>query len=389
MRRGIVGLVVAGLVAATAALTGPATAAQAAPSDDAVTYQVNARHDGHAAGPALPSGLSQKWSRELGGNVSYPVIAGGRVFVTVAHTESYGTDLYAFDASSGEQLWGPVDLGGLYGFSSPAYENGRVFTVNFDGQMSAFAAATGQQLWSIGLPGQYAFSSPITPFNGVVYTGGAGGGGTLYAVNEKTGAVLWTAGVANGDHSGPAVDATGVYVSYACQTAYRFSRAGQLIWNHVTGCSGGGGRTPVLHGDGLWIRDSAGMPAVVLSKADGTDQATYSSATAPAFVGAIGLTLNSGTLTGINANTGAIRWSQAGDGQLAGAPVISGRIAYIGSGTGTVFGYDVGTGKQVWSGSAGAPVVGPDEQNATVLQGLAIGNGVLAVPASTRLTIFG
>jgi len=383
MQKKTLALWAAATLAASLAVGAPADAA--APSyTDSVAYQVTAKHDGLAGGSALPDGLSRKWSKDLGGTVSYPVIAGGRVFVTVEHTASYGTDLYAFDAQTGAALWGPVDLGGVYFISSLAYNAGRLFAVNYDGLLRGFDPATGTQLWSRQLPGQSSFTSPVTAAGGVVYTGGAGSGGTLYAVDGRT-------GVANGDDSAPAVNGTAVYVSYACENTYRFDLAGTLVWNHTTGCSGGGGRTPVLHNAKLWVRDDAGETPAVLNTATGEQERTFDSQTAPAFTGNSGVLLQSGTLTGIAAGTGKVRWSQAGDGQLASAPVISGQVAYVGSGSGsgTVFGYDVTTGAQVWSGSAGAPVQGPDEHNAGVLQGLAIGDGVLAVPAGSVLTVFG
>jgi outer membrane protein assembly factor BamB len=73
--------------------------------------------------------------------------------------------------------------------------------------MEASSASTGHVRWAIQLPLQYAFSSPPTAGNGYVYTGGAGSGGTVYAVNETTGALKWTGAVENGDNSSPAVPA--------------------------------------------------------------------------------------------------------------------------------------------------------------------------------------
>ena len=59
----------------------PAEAADA--TGVATAYQINARHDGNsAAGVAAPP-LTEKWHRDLGRVVSYPVIANNRAFVTV------------------------------------------------------------------------------------------------------------------------------------------------------------------------------------------------------------------------------------------------------------------------------------------------------------------
>src|SRR5205823_14393774 len=119
-------------------------------------------------------------------------------------------------------------------------------------------------LWSVKRSGQYAFTSAPTASVGIVYVGGAGSGGTLYAISESAGNVLWTASVQNGDNSSPAVTAKGVYVSYACEQAYDFDpSSGALIWHHATGCEGGGRRTAVKHAGKLYVRVDAGVaPAI-------------------------------------------------------------------------------------------------------------------------------
>jgi outer membrane protein assembly factor BamB len=144
----------------------------------AVAYQIDAAHSGAQFDSVTPP-LTQRWSRDLGGQISYPLIAGGRIFVTVANQNSYGTKLYALDETSGATLWGPVDLGGTYNWSNAAYDSGHVFVVNYDGLLRAFDAASGALQWSKQLPEQYSFDSPPTASGGVVYVVGAGTGVTL------------------------------------------------------------------------------------------------------------------------------------------------------------------------------------------------------------------
>jgi outer membrane protein assembly factor BamB len=245
-------------------IVGPPDASAARPSQGtpAVAYQLNPAHSG-AVPDRLAKRVRRRWSVDLGGPISYPLIVDGRVYVTVGHTDSYGSKLYALDVATGATVWGPIELGGTYFWSGLAYDGGRVFTVNGDGLMGAFDAASGAATWSLQLPGQYAFSSPPTAIGGRVYTGGAGWGGTVYAVDASTAAVEWTASVANGDNSSPAVSSSGVHVSYACGQAYRFSpRSGALLWHRATGCSGGGGTTPLLAGGRLYVRDFS-FPAVL------------------------------------------------------------------------------------------------------------------------------
>jgi outer membrane protein assembly factor BamB len=237
------------------------------------------------------------------------------------------------------------------------------------------------------MPGQSAFTAPPTAYDGIVYVSGAGDGGTVYAVSEADGIVRWTGSVENGDESSPAVNGSGVYVSYACQQDYRFSLRGHLIWHHQTGCEGGGGSTAVLNGASLYARGSVDTP-VILKESSGKQAGTFASATAPAFDSTNMYTLQSGNLVAVDPSGSPSRWV-FGDGTLVTAPVVSSGVVYVGSSTGMVYGVSVKTHTRIWSARAGAAIVGPDEQNAGVLAGLGIGGGLLVVPAANVLTAFG
>jgi outer membrane protein assembly factor BamB len=382
----------------TASNSAAADLAVAAAGVDAVTYQEDARHDGDQPTSGLTvKSLHQLWNVSLGvatgyieeaGDVSYPVIAGGRVFVVVENSESYGDVLYALSASTGATDWS-VGLDGTYGFSALAYDGEDLFVVNFNGVLTAFNSSSGLELWSEQLPGQYSFTAPPTAYDGVIYVSGAGSGGTLYAVSEADGVVRWTASVENGDKSSPAVDNTGVYVSYACQQDYHFKLNGALVWHHTSACEGGGGSTAVLHGTSLYARGSVGLDTPIsLSKAAGAPVGSFASRTAPAFGDSDMYTTDAGNLVAVNPSGSPDIWS-FGDGTLVTAPVVGGSVVFVGSSNGTVYGVAARTGKQVWSASAGPTILAPDEQNADVLVGIAIGDGMLVVPAGNELTAFG
>jgi outer membrane protein assembly factor BamB len=396
------GLAVAGLV--IPATTGvafaktPATAMATAAASNAVAYQVDPRHNGDQPTGALNvSTLTRKWSVTLGqkgsydveaGDVSYPIIAAGRVFVTVENAHSYGGRLYALKAGTSARLWS-VALPGTYGFSALAYDGSDVFALNYGGVLTAFVASTGHELWARQMPGQYAFTAPPTAYHGVVYVSGAGVGGTVYAVSETSGAVKWKASVMNGDKSSPAVDDTGVYVSYDGQQDYRFSLGGKLLWHHRTCCEGGGGSTAVLHGTHVYARGEAGLDTpAILSKTSGVQSGSFASSTAPAFGSTYMYALDAGDLAAVDPSGSPDHW-MFGDGNLVTAPVVSGGTVFVGSRTGTVYGLSAASGKHIWAGKAGSVIYGPDEQNADVLIGMAVGDGLLVVPAGRVLTAFG
>lgn len=392
-RRIVTTLAIAGaVIIPMLTVTGAASAATSPPPAPAPTtdtaYQISVSHNGDSGDTTIVAPLTSRWTHSFTGLVSYPLIANGLVYVTVADVSSgSGTDLYALSQSDGSVVWSQF-ISGTFFWSNAAYDNGQVFVVNFDGLMRAFNASTGTLNWSAQLPGQSSFSSPPTADSGVVYVGGAGSGGTLYAVSETDGSVLWTQAVANGDHSSPALSGTSVFVSYACDFAYSFARAtGQLQWATSPPCEGGGGKTPVYNNGSVYIRDAiAGNQ--ILDATTGQEKGTFASTTAPAFSGKTALFMSSGTLSA--SVSGRTKWTFTGDGGLDTAPIIVGSTVYVGSSSGMIYGLGISKGNVVWSARAGSSINGPDEQNvSSPLTGLGAGQGLLVVPAGDQLAAYG
>jgi outer membrane protein assembly factor BamB len=354
-----------------------------------VTYQINPGHSGSVTfGQQLVFPATPTWSVKLDAAASYPLIAEGKVFVTTADNTkgSYGTTLYALDVATGKSVWGPVAISGTYFWSAIAYEKGKVFVINCDGLLRSFDAATGTPGWSVQLPGQYAFSAAPTAVNGVVYVGGAGSGGTLYAVDETNGNVLWTASVENGDESSPAISTEndGVFVSYPCQV-YKFDpKTGASLWHYSGPCEGGGGKTTAYANGLLYVRDGNGS---IFDGKTGDLVGRFISGPIPALGPKTGFFLNAGTLLCEDLTTHQVLWSFAGDGSLASAPILIDQTVIVGSGSGNVYALDAATGNTLWTGNAGAGIPGPDEQNVSQpLTGLGAGEGYLVVPAGSTLT---
>jgi outer membrane protein assembly factor BamB len=361
-------------------------------SDDgtpATAYQLNAQHTG-VSSDGFSTAATQVWSDNLGASTSYPLIVDGQVFVIAGDDSSPDPSLYALDANTGNVDWGPVQLGGSRPWADLTYDAGKVFIVNGSGTMEAFDAGTGTLDWATQLPTQWSFSAPPTGANGIVYTSGAGDGGTVYAVNEADGSLAWTQSVENGDTSSPAVSSGGVYVSYACGQSYDFDpNTGDLIWHRATACEGGGGKTPVLANGLLYVRDSS-FPAV-LDAGSGVLQSSFrSSGPAPAVTASMIYNLEDGTLSAAPATPGSsISWTFTGDGTLSSAPIVAGDEVIIAGTSGEVYGLSSSDGSVLWQASAGAAVPAPDEQNVSQpLTGLAESGGLLVVPAGDTLVAF-
>lgn len=387
-RRYRIPLAGAAVLALLAAFATPAQAQSDATdqrSTRAVAYQISISHDGFSSDTTIKPPLRSRWTHQFPGDgpVSYPLIAGGKVYVTVKIPSSVdgigGSNLYALDRASGAIVWSQRISN--YYWSNAAYDRGHVFVVDSGGRLREFDASTGAPGWSMRLPGQYGSSSPPTADNGVVYVGGSGYNGTLYAVSETDGSVLWMQPVHNGDFSSPALSATGVYVSYACGLTYGFDRAtGQQRWFSNGPCSGGGGITPTYHDGKVYTVDYWGNK--ILDAGTGALLGTFQSDAQPVFAGKVGLFMDRGTLQAVA--DGGILWTFTGDGQLDTLPIVVGDTVYIRSSRGMIYGLGLDSGEVVWSANAGAQIflsTGP-------VTGLGAGQGLLVVPAGNKLAAY-
>jgi outer membrane protein assembly factor BamB len=362
------------------------TVTSTAAGDLAVTYQIGVDHSGVQTDAALMPPFAQRWVATLPSPASYPLIAAGKVFVTA--TASSGTTLYALDQTTGSVSWSQ-SIPGTYPFSAAAYDNGQVFVVNSDGLLEAFSAATGAFAWSNKLPVQYMFTSPPTAASGVVYVGGAGSGGTLYAVDEVTGGLISTASVENGDHSSPALANGNVFVSYACNQAYGFGQSTlSPVWHYSGPCEGGGGATVVYAAGRIYTRDFNGN--LVLDASTGALLGNWTPANTTALAPAVDGSNVYWTNTGTHTLSGPT-WNFTGDSQLDTAPIVlatpGGKYVVVGSSAGRLYAIDATSGSLVWSTTV-APIAQPDEHNAFQLTGLGAGQGLLVVPAGNTVTAF-
>ena len=381
------------LVAVILAL-GLATVARASGNGTAVTYQIDIAHDGVQVDPALTAqSLTRKWSVTLSNSLSYPLIAAGMIFVTGNNPAGNGTILYGLDQWDGRVVWSQP-ISGTYYWSYAAYDAGRVFVVNSNGLLRAFNAADGSPAWSATMPGQYMFTAPPTADSGVVYLGGAGSGGTLYEVSESTGAVLRTASVMNGDNSSPTLSDSAVFVSYACNQTYAFSRAAlQPLWHYNGPCEGGGGATAPFAGGRLFTQDYFGNDVFDASSGSllGTWGSNYDSGLASDGTTLWAMTsCSSGagcTLVARDVASGSTLWSFAGNGGLTGRPIVisngTSSFVVIEATDGTLYALDAATGQQRWS-TSDYPF-----PSGTYPQGFAAGQGLLVVPSGAHLTAYG
>jgi outer membrane protein assembly factor BamB len=367
--------------------------------EQARNYQINETHTGSINSPGLIPPLRPKWTLNFGRKMSYPLIANGKVYVTMRYaTNVFGTDLYALNAADGATLWS-YPLGGSFYWSAICYENGRVFALNNSGMLRAFDGDNGTVIWSQQVTG-LEFNSAPTVFQGVIYVASGANGGRVTAVSADTGTILWTTPVSAGASISPAVTADGVFLSYLCGNNYKLSPAdGSIIWHRNPVCTGSGGETPVLYNGRLFVRDPGSNADWLYDSQTGGLAGVFHSTSAPVFSGTRKFVLNPlqhgganiyGTLEAQDViNDELVYWRFDGDGFLQSSMLVVNDYVYVGSNSGKLYAVAASNGHLAWSTTAGTSIPFVEERLTTQpLTGFAAAEGILVVPTDTTLVAY-
>jgi outer membrane protein assembly factor BamB len=202
---------------------------------------------------ALPAQVNRAWSADIGRGseararlASAPVVGGGRVYTidTLANVS-------AFDANTGAKVWtvgvgAPEDREGgiswwngestgafgiLFG-GGVSYDNGRVYATSGIGDVAAYDAATGAEIWRVRPAGPLRGAPTIANENVYVTTQD----NQLFALDPSNGSVRWnatgtleTAGVFG--TAAPAAASGTVVAGFSSGelTAYRYEN-GRVVW---------------------------------------------------------------------------------------------------------------------------------------------------------------
>jgi len=114
--------------------------AGAAAASDWPTLRADAERSGRIAAE-VPAELSVAWNTEIGGRLSSPVVAGGRLLVAAIDAH----EVHALDAASGEPLW--RFTAGARVDSPPTIWRGRVLFGSCDGHVYCLRADDGRMIW--------------------------------------------------------------------------------------------------------------------------------------------------------------------------------------------------------------------------------------------------
>lgn len=238
---------------------------------------------------------------------------------------------------------------------------------------AADAAFTGEPtlLWRFetGLSGSNA--SPVI-VDGVVYsTAGVLDAGVVFALDLRTGDLLWSVEVdAVPFGSTPAVADGIIYIAGLNGTVYAIDLDTQeTLWTASLGSSTSS--SPVVVGD-IIACGADDDHLHVLDRADGTERwalrvgegTSYVLGPSPSYANDVlyYASLNAdrdGALHAANAGTGEELWRFAPDNPGLGTPAIADDVAYVGSDAGGVYAIDTRSGDELWSAEVGRVVSAP------------------------------
>jgi len=333
-----------GFVLATAVAIATTLSAQNASLD--YTQWRGPSRDGSTAAftePASwPESLTLKWKVDVGAGYATPLIVGNRIYMFSRQNEN--EVMIALDAATGKTLWRtpyPVTFTmqsaaakhGPGPKSTPAFANGRLYSIGMTGIVTAFDAESGKQLWQkpgsdlVPMYTTHAFS-PVVDRGLVIFHTGGHNKGEIVAYDVNTGTPKWTwAGDGPGYGSPIVVDLDGTRQLITLTQAKLVGidvASGALLWERpFVSANFTNSATPVLFDHTLIA--SNGGPAIAVNVAKRNNQwvtdNAWENADVPfrlsnaVLVGDMlfGLsTRNSGQYFGIDAKTGKTLWTSEG-----------------------------------------------------------------------------
>ncbi len=224
---------------------------------------------------AWPDALQQQWSIEVGLGYATPVLVGDRLYLFTRQDED--EVMTALEGDTGEVIWrtaypapftmNPATAPHRAGpKSTPAYADGRLFTLGMTGAVTAFDAASGEQLWQVpgtGVEPLYHTSmSPIVDGSLVIVHVGGHDDGALTAFDVADGAVRWS-----WDGDGPAYGSPMIFELGGTRQVVVFTQehfvgasleTGALLWSRpFTTRATTTSQTPILYND-LIIQNGRG-----------------------------------------------------------------------------------------------------------------------------------
>jgi len=308
-----------------------------------------------------------------------PIVASPAIADGVVYLASLDGRLYAVDQESGKEKWSFKSKMPIA--SSPAVADGTLYFVSSTGALAAIDVATGQPKWVFAteyerkfeaknlhgypsatqtIPDAWdVFTSSPAVADGRVYFGS--GDGNVYAVDARTGVLLWKFPTRDVVHSSPAVINGTVYIGSWDSTLYAIdAETGQQKWGFKAG------EDAVIHNqvgfqsspavvDGTIYVGCRDAHVYALDAASGRKKWDYPTSkswvvgTPAVRDGAVYVgTSDSARFMALDAKTGRLRFNFEAKAYLFSSAALAGGLAYVGDHSGRMYAINTRTGALAW-----------------------------------------
>ena len=314
--------------------------------------------DGSAgiADEALASGplqLKVVWKRALGSGYSGVVTSGNLVLSAEADSQVGQEFLVAMDRPSGKTVWrtptGKIMKGENGSFdgplATPTVDDQRIYHLSPFGDLAAYSLTDGKQIWSRNLkddfsvePNFYGFGASPLVHDGVLIIAVGSPEGAVMGFDPVTGKVLWKAGEDGAAFQSPIPIQLGGQpaVAVTCNTTLFLinPKTGAVLWSRPHGGAAGMPSFAVfpvpLPGGGLFMNDRREGSTVLDINAGGSTERWLwreirNSYSVPVMSGGLLCSYSSRFLVAVDPETGDRLWRtrKPGDGFLA---TVAGRL---------------------------------------------------------------
>jgi outer membrane protein assembly factor BamB/tRNA A-37 threonylcarbamoyl transferase component Bud32 len=257
-----------------------------------------------------------------GGIVSKPAIYDNKVFF--GSTDQY---VHAISCRNGKKVWVQSTDGAIY--SSPVIEEGHLFIGSDDEYLHVLNIMAGREAWSVNL-GSSVRSSPIVE-NELVYVGSENGDIQCY---DFSGNIKWRANAKRAVTGSPHYSENVIYITSLDGVLYAIdAKSGWVIWRFRM--DSGSICTPTTHENHIYVGATDNTFYCVNIKSTkkvwsfDTDNQINSS---PVYYkGAVYFCNVDGMVFSLHAGSGRLRWKYQTEAAITGSPIIVNDILYIGS----------------------------------------------------------
>jgi outer membrane protein assembly factor BamB len=298
------------------------------------------------------SQLTLAWSQSIIVEYASPVVANGLLYIET------GSVFEAYNITTGALQWQDTFRG-----IAPvaAVAQGIVYIAATDssgshGHLYALNARSGQLLWEFTSNGTNSYTNPVV-VNGIVYT--TWDDDVLYAINARSGKVLWT------------FNAQCMYCDFAIAHGMLYlgtfkymyaldATTGVPVWKKSFSDTNGFFSTAVAGGNVYSVSYQHVLYAfnATNGKIVWSVHApiSYTTPLAVAY-GMIYGTTTHGVMYAYDASTGIVKWETPTGGEIAASPAVANHVVYIGSYDHNMYAFDAQNGKIVWTYTTGSDFI--------------------------------